>query len=142
VKHRTKWLIAGASLLLLASGAIKAFQPQIGMALLKRVIAERAGRDVTAGLLDGLHVGLCGTGSPLPSRGRAGACTFVIAGKHIFVVDTGEGAARNIGLMGVPMGRIEGVFLTHFHSDHIDGMGPVMLMRGDEPALGPRSDRR
>ncbi len=129
MKHRTKWLLTGTALLLLASGAIKAFQPQIGMALLKRVIGERAGRDVTAGLPDGLHVGLCGTGSPLPSRDRAGACTFVIAGKHIFVVDAGEGAARNIGLMGVPMGRIEGVFLTHFHSDHIDGMGPVMLMR-------------
>jgi ribonuclease Z len=129
MKRRSKWMVAGLAVLLVIGGAIKAFQPQIAMALLKRVIAERAGRDVTAGLPDGFHVGLCGTGSPLPSRDRAGACTFIIAGKHIFVVDTGEGAARNIGLMGVPMGRVEGIFLTHFHSDHIDGMGPVLLMR-------------
>src|SRR3546814_4951746 len=24
---------------------------------------------------------------------------------------------------------IRGLFLTHYHSDHIDGMGPMMLMR-------------
>ncbi|WP_404369756.1 MBL fold metallo-hydrolase [Sphingomonas sp. MMS24-J45] len=78
---------------------------------------------------DGLHVALCGTGAPLPDPGRAGACTVVIAGKHIFVVDSGEGAAKHIALMGIPNGRIEGVFLSHFHSDHIDGLGPMMLLR-------------
>jgi len=31
--------------------------------------------------------------------------------------------------MGLPLGRIAGVFLTHFHSDHIDRMGPLMLTR-------------
>ncbi|MFM2100905.1 MAG: hypothetical protein RLZZ366_2444 [Pseudomonadota bacterium] len=40
--------------------------------------------------------------------------------------DTGDGVARNIGLMSVPMRRIDGVFLSHFHSDHIDGWGPEM----------------
>src|SRR3546814_846241 len=66
---------------------------------------------------------------PLPSRDRAGACTVVIAGKAMFVVDAGEGGARNISLMGLPNTRIRGLFLTHYHSDHIDGMGPMMLMR-------------
>jgi ribonuclease Z len=45
------------------------------------------------------------------------------------VVDAGEGGARHISLMGLPVGRIEAVFLTHFHSDHIDGLGPLMLLR-------------
>ena len=31
--------------------------------------------------------------------------------------------------MGLPVGRIERLFLTHFHSDHIDGLGPMMLLR-------------
>src|SRR3546814_16717418 len=55
--------------------------------------------------------------------------TVVIAGKAMFVVDAGEGGARNISLMGLPNTRIRGLFLTHYHSDHIDGMGPMMLMR-------------
>jgi ribonuclease Z len=80
-------------------------------------------------LPDGLHVGLCGTGSPLPNAERAGPCTFVIAGKRLFIVDAGEGGARNLQLMDIAPGRIERLFLTHFHSDHIDGLGPMMLLR-------------
>lgn len=86
-------------------------------------------RDPLASLPDGLHIALCGTGSPLPNRNRAGPCTVVIAGKAMFVVDAGEGGARNISLMGLPNGQIRALFLTHFHSDHIDGMGPMMLLR-------------
>ena len=38
-------------------------------------------------------------------------------------------STRNIALMGLPNARIRGLFLTHFHSDHIDGLGPMMLLR-------------
>src|SRR3546814_16918499 len=31
--------------------------------------------------------------------------------------------------MGLPNPRIRALFLTHYHSDHIDGLGPMMLMR-------------
>src|SRR3546814_10277528 len=47
----------------------------------------------------------------------------------MFVVDAGEGAARNIAQMGLPNGKIRALFLTHYHSDHIDGLGPMMLLR-------------
>jgi ribonuclease Z len=123
---KMKW----AALLLVAL-ALSAwlFQRQIGWWLFERGVERTAGRDTLAGLPDGLHVGLCGTGSPLPNRERAAACTVVIAGKAMFVVDAGEGAARNIAQMGLPSGKIRALFLTHYHSDHIDGMGPMMLLR-------------
>ena len=105
------------------------FQRPIGLWLFERAVERAAARDTLKDLPDGLHVGLCGTGSPLPSRERAASCTVVIAGKALFVVDAGEGAARNIAQMGLPNGRIKAMFLTHFHSDHIDGMGPMMLLR-------------
>jgi ribonuclease Z len=105
------------------------FQRPIGMWLFERAAERNIGRDTLADLPDGLHAGLCGTGSPLPNRERAAACTVVIAGKAMFVVDAGEGAARNIAQMGLPNNRIKAMFLTHFHSDHIDGMGPMMLLR-------------
>jgi ribonuclease Z len=126
---RTKFLLAVAGLALVAGVGVKTFQAEIGTALFKRAVVDRVGRDVTIGLPDGLHVGLCGTGSPLPNPSRAGPCNVVIAGTHIFIVDIGEGGSRNLNLMGIPLGRIEGVFLTHFHSDHLDGMGPLMLGR-------------
>jgi ribonuclease Z len=129
MRTRTKLIFALAGVLVMALLAIRSQQAAIGSVLFERAVGERVGRDSTAGLPDGLHVALCGTGSPLPNPSRAGPCNIVIAGKQVFVVDIGEGGGRNINLMGMPLGRISGLFLTHFHSDHIDGMGPLMLTR-------------
>ncbi len=125
--RRGIWLGAGG---LVAAGvlAAAAFPQAIGRAVARIAIGERAGVDVTRALPDGLHVALCGSGSPMPDPTRAGPCSVVIAGKHVFVVDAGEGGARNIMLMGIPNSRIERVFLTHLHSDHIDGLGPMLLL--------------
>jgi ribonuclease Z len=97
------------------------------------------------GLGDGLHVGLCGAGSPLPDNRRGGPCTVVIAGKRMFLFDAGSGASRNLARMGFNPGDIEALFLTHFHSDHIDGLGELMLQRWGGaahekplPVYGPR----
>ena len=129
MRTRTRILLALAGIVVVLLVLVRWQQATIGSALFERAVGERVGRDSTAGLPDGLHVALCGTGSPLPNPVRAGPCTVVIAGKQVFVVDIGEGGGRNINLMGLPLGRISGVFLTHFHSDHIDGMGPLMLTR-------------
>lgn len=129
MRRSIKVLLGVAGVALLAAVAVKTQQARIGGALFERAVGERVGRDTTAGLGDGLHVALCGTGSPLPNPSRAGPCNVVIAGRRVFVVDVGEGGGRNINLMGIPPGRIERVFLTHFHSDHIDGMGPLMMIR-------------
>ena len=119
----------GAAIIIIAAISAWAFQRSIGIWLFERAVERAASRDTLKGLPDGLHVGLCGTGSPLPNRERAAACTVIIAGKTMVVVDAGEGAARNIAQMGLPNGRIKALFLTHYHSDHIDGMGPMMLLR-------------
>lgn len=129
MRTRTKILVAISGLLVTAGIGIKYEQAKIGSSLFERAISERVGLDSTASLPDGLHVALCGTGSPLPNPVRAGPCNVVIAGKHIFVVDIGEGGGRNINMMGIPLGKIDAVLLTHFHSDHIDGMGPLMMGR-------------
>jgi ribonuclease Z len=129
MRKSAKWLLALLGVAAIGAVGIRHFQEQIGLSLFERAVNARVGRDVTASLPDGLHVGLCGTGSPLPNADRAGACTVIVAGKRIFVVDAGEGGARNISLMGIPNGKIDGLFLTHFHSDHMDGLGPMMLLR-------------
>ncbi|WP_328600534.1 MBL fold metallo-hydrolase [Pontixanthobacter aquaemixtae] len=127
---------------LIASGIL--LQTQIGTALFKRGFEQNIDNNTVAGLPDGLHVGLCGTGSPMPNPQRAGPCNIVIAGNQVFVVDIGEGGARNMALMGFDASRISALLLTHFHSDHIDGMGPLMLnhwVRGARtsplPVYGP-----
>ena len=72
-----------------------------------------------------LQVVLCGTGSPIAAPDRAEACTAVIAGGHFFLVDAGPGSANVADLANLPLDHLQGVMLTHFHSDHIGDLGEV-----------------
>lgn len=112
-----------------ALAAAYVFRAPLSMAVGKRVAAQRMAANLLDELPDGLHIGLCGAGSPMPDERRMGACTVIIAGKRVFVFDTGNASARNIGKLGISHGRIEAIFLTHFHSDHIDGLGELLMQR-------------
>jgi ribonuclease Z len=116
-----------AILLLLGIGLVAVQRSMIGLALFQRGVAQGMGPPHMDALGQGLHAGFCGTGSPLPDRRRAGPCFAIVAGGKLFVFDAGEGAQETLTLMGLPSSRVEAVFLTHFHSDHIDGLGPLAL---------------
>lgn len=90
-----------------------------------RTLSGEAFREMSGGL----GVLVCGAGSPMPDPQRAGPCLAVIAGERIMVVDVGSGSARRLAPAGIPIGRVEDVFITHFHSDHIDGLGELALQR-------------
>ena len=105
------------------------FRGPIAMRVMRRVLERNLSSDLIAELPDGLHVALCGAGSPLPDPIRSGPCVAVVAGKTLFEVDAGSGAARNLLRMRLPPGRLEALFLTHFHSDHIDDLGEVAMQR-------------
>ena len=66
----------------------------------------------------------------------SGPCVAVVAGNRLFVVDAGTDGLRNLGRIGYPPGDIEAVFLTHFHSDHIDGIGEMATIRWVSAANG------
>jgi ribonuclease Z len=92
-----------------------------------RAIEQNVGVDRSATLPDGIHVYVCGSGSPMPDADRAGPCLAVLAGRDGFVFDAGAGSIRKLGRMGFPMDRLQGAYLTHLHSDHIDGLGELLL---------------
>ncbi len=68
---------------------------------------------------DGLQVFMCGTSSPIPDPNRAQACVAILAGESLYLVDVGAGSIKVAMLAQLPLERLEAVFLTHFHSDHI-----------------------
>jgi ribonuclease Z len=70
-----------------------------------------------------LHVILCGTGSPLPDATRAAACTAIVAGGELGLVDVGPGPWETADLANLPTAALGAVLLTHFHSDHIGDLG-------------------
>ncbi|MFM6992341.1 MAG: MBL fold metallo-hydrolase [Rhodoferax sp.] len=122
-------VLVSSLVIVAAMAAAYAFRAPLSMAIGQRVAAQRMAADLLSELPDGLHIGLCGAGSPMPDERRLGACTAVIAGKRLFVFDAGNGSARNMAKMGLVHGRIEAIFLTHFHSDHIDGLGELLMQR-------------
>ena len=72
-------------------------------------------------------VTLLGTGTPFPVPDRFGAATLVEAGKERLLFDVGRGATIRLNQISVPMGTLNAVFLTHFHSDHTSGIPDLWL---------------
>jgi ribonuclease Z len=121
------WAIAGAAGIL-AAGVAAISSPGVQQALFDRAASELAASSNTAPLADdALRVAVCGTSAPLPSTRRAKACVAVFAGGKYYVVDTGPESVENLMLWNVSLAQIGGVFLTHFHSDHIGDLGELQL---------------
>ncbi len=104
------------------------FQEQIFTFMANRIIQQRL-LSQTYKKDDGLYAGLAGTGAPFADINRTGPCIVVEAGNHLYIFDAGPGSARNIGLMGFDLGKVNAILLTHFHSDHIAALGEMMLQR-------------
>jgi ribonuclease Z len=101
----------------------------IALRIMQRALERNMARDPIAELGDGLHAILCGAGGPLPDPVRSGPCVAIVAADDVYVVDAGSGAARRLARLGIQPSRVEAVLLTHFHSDHIDGLGELGMLR-------------
>ncbi|MEX0839758.1 MAG: MBL fold metallo-hydrolase [Parvibaculum sp.] len=117
--------LAGLVALVAVGFGIVWVSPSLQDGMMKRTALGRIGSGDNSALLtdNSLHVLLCGTGSPMPDPTRANACTAVIAGGHIVVIDTGPGSWSRIVASKLPAGKINTVLLTHLHSDHIGALG-------------------
>ena len=72
-------------------------------------------------------VTLLGTSSPSPSIERFGMSTLVEAGEHRLLFDCGRGAIQRLLQLGPDYPRVDRLFLTHLHSDHIVGIPDLWL---------------
>jgi len=86
-----------------------------------------SGGDANLAGANELSVLLVGTGTPLPDVSRAGPSTMIAAGDRLYLVDAGVDSARNLQLWKVPLDKIDGVLITHLHSDHIGGLAEIRL---------------
>ena len=96
---------------------------------------------------DSLRVYVCGSASPLGNSDRAQACIAILTPGHFYVIDSGAGSTAVLSAGGLPYERLQGVLLTHFHSDHIAEIYELNLaswVRGRPEALkvfGPKGIR-
>ena len=88
------------------------------------LIAERGAQGLPES--DSLRVFVCGSASPL-GIGQAQACIAVITPEHFYLIDSGAGSTDNIVQLNLPTDRLNGILISHFHSDHIAEIYEVNL---------------
>jgi ribonuclease Z len=74
------------------------------------------------------RVTLLGTGTPVPRPDRFGPSTLVEAGDQKLLIDAGRGATIRLYQLGIPIGRLDALLLTHYHSDHTVGIPDLWLI--------------
>ena len=71
---------------------------------------------------------LLGTaGGPTPKKTRSGPAQVIVIGDRGYVVDCGDGVARQMMIAGV-FGTLRHIFITHHHSDHNVDYGALLLL--------------
>jgi ribonuclease Z len=88
---------------------------------------------------DHFKVTLLGTGVPTPSPDRFGPSTLVEAGDQKLLIDAGRGASIRLYQLKVPLGRIDALLLTHYHSDHTSGIPDAWLTGWLQSHFGTRT---
>jgi ribonuclease Z len=83
-------------------------------------------------------VTLLGTASPSPRPDRFGPSTLIEAGDQKLLVDAGRGVPIRLWQIRVPMGKIDALLLTHYHSDHTSGIPDLWLTGWLAPPFGQR----
>ncbi len=78
---------------------------------------------------------LLGTGGMMPLKDRFLTGLYAEFNGKAVLIDCGEGMQVAFGKHGLKMSRIEAIFITHAHADHITGLPGLLL------SLGNASDR-
>ena len=72
---------------------------------------------------------LLGTGGgPRPRKSSSAAAQVIVANETAYVIDCGNGVARQLVFAGVPFSKLRHIFLTHHHSDHNADYGNLILL--------------
>ena len=72
---------------------------------------------------------LLGTGGgPRPRKASSGSAQVIVSNGLAYVIDCGDGVARQLAFAGVPLSSLRHIFITHQHSDHTADYGNLILL--------------
>ena len=89
--------------------------------------------------LPGARVILLGTGGgPILRKGRSQPANLLVVDGVAYMIDAGDGAARQMTFAGVPISKLRAVFLTHLHFDHTAGLSSAIGFRWMATLTSPK----
>jgi ribonuclease BN (tRNA processing enzyme) len=72
---------------------------------------------------------LLGTGGgPRPRKANSASAQVIIVNDMAYVIDCGNGVARQLAFADVPLSKLRHIFITHHHSDHNADYGNLILL--------------
>jgi ribonuclease BN (tRNA processing enzyme) len=72
---------------------------------------------------------LLGTGGgPRPRRASSASAQVIVSRNVAYVIDCGDGVARQLAFAGVPLTTLRHIFITHQHSDHTADYGNLIWL--------------
>ena len=74
-----------------------------------------------------MRVTVVGSGCGIPNVKRGSPCIVVSVGNQLFAFDCGPGAVRSMAAAGVMWAQLDAIFITHFHTDHIGDIAPLLF---------------
>ncbi|MEQ8168387.1 MAG: guanitoxin biosynthesis MBL fold metallo-hydrolase GntH [Candidatus Eremiobacterota bacterium] len=83
-----------------------------------------------------IRVTVLGSGNPWPTRAQASASILVEVGnseRDLLVFDLGTGSLANYASLKLPVNKLNKVFITHLHADH---MGDLLTLSGSFSKVG------
>jgi ribonuclease BN (tRNA processing enzyme) len=92
----------------------------LGSACLPRLAAAQSGKT---------RLILLGTGGgPRPRKANSAPAQVIVSNDTAYVIDCGDGVARQLVTAGVRLSQLRHIFLTHHHSDHNADYGNLILL--------------
>lgn len=69
-----------------------------------------------------MKITFVGSSHGVPEANRKCSCIMVEVGEKVYFVDMGAPAIDALRTKGIPVENVQGVFITHMHGDHTNGL--------------------
>lgn len=73
---------------------------------------------------------VAGTASAMPVPGRSQSAQVLSVHGRLFLLDCGEGVQKQLQRYRIPLMRIDSLFISHIHGDHVFGLFPMLSTMG------------